>query len=196
MKKLAFGGAVVLVLLAAITLHFEWREHYRCGSCLSEKTLVEWRIGLTPLGYPVFGREPGFATRSLRISGPRETFRESVALPLFPQEHRHAWVFAQASPFYLFGRRWSGCSLGASRQLSPFAYAYLNNPQFRQHAEASIASGKLDLSEAASLFAFEPRRNGSNDPRFSRGVRLVREFQATHRNRMFDETFEGVAGRR
>jgi len=194
MRKLAVAGSVIVALLAAITLHFEWREHYRCGSCLSEKTITEWRIGVTPLGYPVFGQE-GFTNRSLRVSDPRETFRESVALPLFPQEHRHEWVFAQASPYYLFGRRWSGCLLGASRQLSPFAYAYLNNPQFRQHVETSIASGKLDQSEAASLFAFEPRRNGSSDPRFSRGVQLVREFQATHRNRRFDETFEEVAGR-
>ena len=192
MKKLALGG-LLFILVAGLALgHYEWRETYRCNLCFSRMTVSEWRLGVQPLGYPVFGADRTFTFGSIRLTTPVEHVLPSSATRLFPQEHRHEWVFAQASPFYLFGKKWAGCVLGESRQMSPFAYAFLNNSDFRAHAEHLIRSNQLSQIQAQNLFVFDPGRQGKHDPRYTRGVQLVRDFIATHPNRMFEESFRTV----
>ena len=193
MKKTIGIVALIMLLAAPLLLHFEWRESYRCILCLSSKTRREWRLGTMPLGHPIVGVSPDW-DRAIRLTPPAETVIPSVAVRLFPPEHRHEWRFAQASPYYLFGTRWAGCELGSSRQLSPFAYAYLRNAAFREHADHLIRSGKLSATEAMILFTFEPALRGRRDPRFLRGAGLVRDFQAGNPNPMFDEAFESGFG--
>lgn len=193
MKKLAL--ALLLILIAGLVLgHYRWEENYRCELCLSKKSVSEWRLGAQPLGYPIFGFDKPLTFRSIRLTKPVEHVSPSVATRLFPPEHRHEWTFAQASPYYLFGTKWAGRVLGTSRQESPFAYAFLNNPEFRAYAEELISSNRLSQTQAVSMFVFDPGREGKRDPRYKRGMQMVRDFLATHPNRAFEESFKSGFG--
>jgi hypothetical protein len=186
-KKLIGFLFIVSVIAFPLLSHFKWEESYLCKDCLAHKTVTEWRMGVQPLGYPLFGRQSGFTERSIRLTDPVEHFTPSVGETLFPPEHQHEWVFAQASPYYLFGKRWGGCLLGAPRRMNPFAYAFLNNADFRADVEERVRSGQLSQSEARAMFL-----SGKTDPRYARGVRMVRDFLARHPNQMFREAFEAT----
>lgn len=193
MKKLAL--ALLLILIASLVLgHYRWQEDYRCELCFAQKSVSEWRLGAQPLGYPIFGGDKPLTFRSIRLTKPVEHVSPSVATRLFPVEHRHEWIFAQASTYYLFGEKPAGRVLGTSRQMSPFAYAFLNNPEFRAYAEELIRSNRLSQTQAVSMFVFDPGREGRLDPRYMRGMQMVRDFLATHPNRTFEESFKSGFG--
>ncbi|MGZ5476667.1 MAG: hypothetical protein ACXW29_10450 [Thermoanaerobaculia bacterium] len=194
MKKLAL--ALLLILIAGLVLgHYRWQEDYRCELCLSKKSVSEWRLGVQPLGYPIFGADKLLTFGSIQLTKPVEHVSPSVATPLFPPEHRHEWSFAQASRDYLFGEKQAGTVTGTSRQPSPFAYAFLQNSEFRAHAEELIRSNRLSQTQAVSMFVFDPGREGKRDSRYRRGVQLVRDFLAAHPNRAFEESFKSGFGR-
>ena len=158
--------------------------------------VTQWRLGIQPLGYPIFGADKPFTWASIPLTRPVEHVSPSVAARLFPEEHRHQRVWAQASPYYLFGKRWGGCLLGGPGPLSPFAYAFLNDPEFRTYAEHLIHTEQLSSSEAVDLFAFIPRTEDERDRRYVRGVKLVQDFTAAHPNPMFDQGFDERFGRK
>jgi hypothetical protein len=190
MRKLLIALFLAALIAYPVLCHFQWQESYRCNYCFAGKTITEWRLGIQPLGYPLFGHEPDFTRRSIRLTDPVEHFTPSVAESLFPPEHRHEWVFAGANPYYLFGKRWGGCLLGPPARVSPFAYAFMNNEDFRRYIEQLVRTGELSQSEAVSLFVFQPK----TDPRYTRSIRLVRDFLAKHPNRVFQETFDSGYG--
>ena len=193
MKKLAL--ALLLIVIAGLVLgHYRWQEDYRCELCFAQKSVFEWRLGAQPLGYPIFGTDKPLTFRSIRLTKAVEHVSPSVATRLFPPEHRHEWTFAQASPYYLFGTKAAGCVLGNSRQESPFAYAFLNNSEFRAYAEELIRSNRLSETQAMNMFVFDPGREGKRDPRYARGMQLVRDFLAAHPNRTFEELFKSGFG--
>jgi hypothetical protein len=164
-----FFLAVAFVVLC----HYKWEETYRCDYCFAQKTVTEWRLGLRPLGYEIFG------DKFWRLTDPIEHVTPSVATPLFPPEHRHDWIVAQSCPFYLFGKEPGKCVSGAPRELTPFALEFLGNPAFRDYIEGLIKAEKLSESDAASMLSFDPAKSGKDDPRYVRGARMVRNFTAS-----------------
>jgi hypothetical protein len=196
MKKLAVALLLILIAAALVLGHYRWEENFRCELCLSQKSVSEWRLGAQPLGYPIFGSDKPFTFRSIQLTKPVEHVSPSVATRLFPPEHRHEWSFAQGAPYYLFGQKQAGSVVGTSRQASPFAYAFLNEPEFRAYVEELMRSNRLSQSQAVNMFVFDPGREGRLDPRYKRGMQMVRGFLVTHPNRTFEESFKSAFGGR
>lgn len=172
--------------------HFLLVDNFTCQSCMSSMSEEQWRLGLQPLGYPIFGHDKMPAYRSLPLTAPKQRVKANTAASrLFPRNHRHVWQFRQSSPYYLFGKRWGGCALGPPRQYSPFAYAYLHHSEFPLFVEQLIRAGRIRQERAAELFVFEPRRpEDRRNPLYTDAVAIVLEFSARHPNAMFEETFD------
>jgi hypothetical protein len=116
----------------------------------------------------------------------------AAGIRLFPPDHQHSWQFAQASPYYLFGKRWGGCAIGASRHLSPFAFAYLRDPGFPTFVDDLVRRGLYDRHFLTGLF--EDDGNSSASEAFSNGRRIAQEYWATHPNPSVEATFHELYG--
>lgn len=127
---IAIGLAFIGVLLCV----YKQRETYRCEICFSTKSVFQWRIGSwTGLSFPL--------TPSWSVV--QETRFQHDFLP---QHHSHQWLFAQGSPYYCLGFRWSGCAIGPGRRESDLCQVYDSSEEFRQFIRAKLQGGTLAKS--------------------------------------------------
>lgn len=148
MKKelwLVMSGA--LLMLAAALFVYRERRTYQCPNCTSEQHVFQWHIGSwtsanTPLSEKQIVIQPSFAFTA--FSG---------------TNHAHTWVFAQGSPYYLFGTKWGGCAIGPGRHQSDFAGLFESSADFREFVFGRIASSKCTTNEIVNLIRLPHTRS-------------------------------------
>jgi hypothetical protein len=197
MRRLAAWSVFLAAALWLLLCHYRYVEHYRCDECLARRTDTQWRLGFMPLGHPIFHdfgsvHGPG-ALALMRQVGPVEP--SLATTQLFPRNHTHTWALVQASPYYLFGTKWAGCVLGAGYRYTPFAYAYLGDPGFREHVAHLLESGRYSRESLVQLFTAGPKY--ISPELFSQGVAMALEYWRAHPNpyqeTLFHKAYDGGA---
>jgi hypothetical protein len=149
-KIICLSGAIAAILLFAV-FNFKQRDSYSCATCHSDRHVFQWRLGF-------------WITASLPLSPSWEVVEQSnIYRDLFPAGHRHEWEFGQGSPYYVFGLVWSGCALGAARDMNEFAEFYELDPGFREFLQHRIISGSL-TKETLLRVVMLPRSSLGDEP--------------------------------
>ena len=179
MRKLAVWSVLLAAALWLLLCHYHYVEHYHCSECLARRTDAQWRVGVTPLGYPLFHDSgtvygPGSFALLRRVGAVEPSL---ATTQLFPPSHTHRWTFVQGSPYYLFGTRWAGCALGSGYRYTPFAYAW-GDAGFREYVSHLVESGRYSREHLVQLFTAGP--NYTSPELFSEGVTIALEYWRTH----------------
>ena len=140
-RKKILAAGIVLIVLAALGLHYKQRDSFTCASCASRRHLFQWRLGIW--------RGP-----SIPLSGSRERIDSSALYVDFPANgHEHDWKFSQGSPYNFFGTVWGGCALGSGARINFFCRSYEMKNEFRQFISDKVARGELSRDTIVRIAA-------------------------------------------
>lgn len=141
----AWNGALTAVGIVGglfvLLGHYVERDSYRCRICSTKKYESQLRLGLW------VGPSVPLMPTWERVVETR-FFRE-----VLPVNHRHDWMFAQGSPYYLFGTKWGGCAIGGGRHSNQICEMYESSPEFRSFIQSKLQNGSLNNSNLMALMA-------------------------------------------
>src|SRR4051812_18451308 len=124
---LVCGAAAV----AALLLHYQERNSYRCQICWASKDVFQWRLG-------------SWGDFSVPISPSRNRISQTYFRRDFlPISHTHDWMFAQGSAYLFFGTTRAGCAIGGGRYVNQLCQIYESRPDFRTFISQKLVEGSL-----------------------------------------------------
>ena len=122
--------AISAIAVAAL-LNYRMRNTYRCQICHAKRDVFQWHAGI-------------WGSFSIPIWRPMETISETwFAEDFLPDHKKHAWVFAQGSPYY-WGSHSGGCALGRGRHISTLFEMSADDPEFQAFIRKRIQAGTLN----------------------------------------------------
>lgn len=136
-----FTLAGVIAGLFVLLGHYVERDSYRCRVCSTKKYDSQLRVGL-------------WVGPSIPLTPTWERVVETRFLhEVLPPNHTHDWMFAQGSPYYLFGAKWGGCAIGGGRHSNQICDMYESSPEFRSFIQTKLQNGSLNNTNFITLMA-------------------------------------------
>jgi hypothetical protein len=134
----------LIAAIAAVSLHHQQHEWYRCRTCFADRIVSQWR----------FGSWPSF---SIPLTAPLEETTDSrFRRDFLSSDHVHDWVLAHSSCYHFFGTLWNGGVSGSGRWVTLLCETYERDPEFRRLVQAKLEDGALTRSNLLATIWIPP----------------------------------------